>query len=287
MLEIRHRLLLIVLVLFTGCNIFSPLHSPGSSDDPDELISDAEDALIEGDYREAMRVMEKALRIAPNNDRVRYFHALVTTKFYRIDLLDIIDIFEADDTGDVVDTTAERVLFLSDAELSDLYSAYRVVSSDLSPLVSKLCRTGREISGLAETDDVLLSYGIAEILIAMLQVIDNDTTDCEFSPDERVVISKTDDGYDIELEDPGLSSAVKDSLVDEAIERGWDHFVAGRASFFAYYQFVVNNIIWTNGVGNPPAPLPEPVDTNTVAGSMASFVNDGVQELYEEKEDLN
>jgi hypothetical protein len=131
-----------------------------------------------------------------------------------------------------------------------------------------------------------MSYGIGQTLVGMLRVLDNDDTENEFSLDERVLIEKAEDSYHISIDDDDLSEAERDMIIDESLDRSWQHFIQGRRGFFYYYQFVVNEVIWTGGVEDPPAPLPEVINTGSVVGSMAEFVDEGVRALYDEKEDI-
>ena len=289
---VHGRLVLIITVLtvacfLAGCNVFSPFHSSGSSDNVDDLISDTYEALDEEKYDKAMKIMDRAMQIAPNDTHVRYLHAVTTVKSRDIDLLDVVEIFQPADDGSLpVDEDNERLLFLSGAELSNLFAAFIVVSADLRPLVNKIRTTGRELSKIRESDDVLMSYGISETLVGMLRVLDNDETENEFSLDDRIVFEKTDDSYEIRIDDSLLDEVERDMIIDEAVNRAWAHFVEGRQAFFCYYQFAVEENIWTGAIADPPAPLPAPVDTESVIGEMTDFVDEGVRALYDEKEDL-
>jgi hypothetical protein len=282
----RVTILATLLACAIGCSVFEPFHTPGSSDDVDVLLSDSYEALDKGHYDKAMTIMDKAMGIAPNDPRVRYLHAVTAVKARDIDMYDVVAFVQPADGGFSVDSTSERVLFMSDAELENLYEAFRIVSADLKPLVEGLTQSGREYKELRETDDVFMSYGVAETIVGMLRVIDNDDTASEFSPDRRLIITKTPVSFDIGIEDIFLPPAELDQIVDTAIERSWDHFVQGRRALFLYYQFVVNEVIWTQPVSDPPERLPEQLDTGNTVGAMVDFVDDLVRMLYEEKEDL-
>jgi hypothetical protein len=285
----RSTLLLAAVVttlLLSSCNVFEPFHTPGTSGDVEDLLSDANDALDKGQYQKALSIMDKAMSLKPDDPRVRYLHAVSTVKSHDIDMLDVLDILQPSDGEAPVGVDGERVLLMSNAELVDLFYAFRVVSVDLAPLVAEMAATGRELPTLRESDDVFLSYGVSETLVGMLRVLDNDDTETEFSVDERLVIQKRSDGYDISARDILLTPGEQDAIVDAAIERTWDRFVRGRHAFFCYYQFVINEVVWTESMTAPPDPLPRPVDTGTAVGEMVVFVDNGVTALYEEKEDL-
>lgn len=281
---LRAALALVCVAALGACNIFSPFHTPGASDNVDDLVSDAREALDEENYTQALVYMDKAMRIDPGDPRVRYLHAVATVKVHGIDLIDIVEIFQPGEGQTIV--SGDRVLFLSGAELGNLFAAFSVVRTDLEPLVNRMVGTGRELSKIRESDDVLMSYGISETLLGMLRILDNDDTPGEFTLDDRVVIEKTDTEYVISLDASIVDPFERDRIVDAAIEYGWPHLVAGRAAFYLYYQFVINRRIWTDGVPAPPMTLPQPVDRATVVGDMADFVDEGVRALYDEKEDL-
>lgn len=274
------------LLCSSGCNVFEPFHTPGSSDDPDDLLYDARRALDDGRYRRAMEIMDRALGIAPEEPRVRYLHAVVTVRVNGVDMLDVLEILEPGDDNLPVGGSNERVLAESEEDLRGLFDTFRTVSVDLAPLVEKLSSTGRPPRGITETGDLLMSYGISETILGMLRVIDNDDTAEEFSTDERIVIARSPGAYDIDIYDVVMTPQEVDDLIDGAIGRAWPHFVRGRASLFRYYQFAVGRVVWTAPVDDPPAPYPETVDTGTVIGEIADFVDENARTLYEEKEDI-
>lgn len=268
----------------SGCNVFEPFHTPGESENVEDLLSDAQAAMNEGYYTKAMGIMDKAMSIAPNDPRVRYRHAVAAVKVHDVDMLDVLDILQPADKEFPVDAAGERVLLMTDAELDGMYAAFRIVSADLRPVLAEIVESGAELNGLRQTDDVMLSYGVSETILGMLRVLDNDDTEQEFSLDERLVITKTSDAYDIKVEDLLLTPAERDMIIDTAIERSWGHFVGGRRAFFRYHQFVTNDLVWTAPVPDPPAPFPDPPGENA-SGQMARFIDDGVMALYDEKED--
>jgi hypothetical protein len=278
--------LVIALLALGGCSIFEPFHTSGSSNNVEDLLGDARNALDEGHYDKAMAIMDKAMGIAPMDPRVRYVHAVSAVKSSDIDMLDVVEILQPQDGNLPVDAAGERVLIMSDAELENLYDAFQVVSADLEPLVEEIAAKGRELPGLRDTEDVFMSYGVSETIVGMLRVLDNDETDSEFSPDDRLVIVKFPKSYDIRVEDLVMSEAERDFVIDQAIERTWDRFVKGRRAFFLYYQFAVNGVVWTHEVPEPPDQFPRAIDTGNTVGSMVDFVDDGVLALYQEKEDL-
>lgn len=276
----------IVLLVVAGCSIFEPFHTSGSSDDVDVLLSDAQNAIDEGHYDKAMTIMDKAMGIDPSDPRVRYLHAATTVKVHDIDMLDVVEILQPQDGGFPVDRAGERVLLMSNAELENLFNAFQIVSNDLAPLVDEMAASGRELALLRDTEDVLMSYGVSETIVGMLRVLDNDDTEDRFTPDDRLIIVKSPDAYDIRVEDLVMTEAERDAVIDLAIERTWDRFVKGRQVFFMYYQFAVNGVLWTQDISEPPSVLPEPIDTDSAVGSIVDFVDVGVTALYQEKEDL-
>ncbi len=267
----------------SGCNLFSSLHEPGSSSNVDNLISDALEALDEDEAGEALRIMDRAKSSYPNDDRVRYYHAVAVVAANDIDLLSIITLFEP--AEDQIQND-ERLLFLSSDELENLFVTFNVVREDLAPLVAKMTHTGRDLAKLPADDDVFLSHGVAETLIGMLRLLDNDDTPNEFSLDDRVVIEKTEDGYTVYIDDALLTREQRDEIVDEAIDANWNHFLDGRAALYQYYHFLNTGQVWTTGVSAPPSPLPGVAADNSAVAEMVDFVDQGVRELYLEKEDL-
>jgi hypothetical protein len=271
-------------VFLAGCNVFEPFHTPGASDNVDDLLSDAHASLEEGRYARALEIMDKAKGIAPNDPRVRYLHAVSAVKAHDVDMLDVLDILQPANKEYPVDAAGERVLLMTNAELEDLYAAFLMVSEDLQPLIADMLSTGEELRRIRESEDVFLSYGVSETILGMLRVLDNDDTVREFSLDERLIITKTPDAFELKIQDILLTPFERDEIVDAAIDRSWEYFLRGRRSLFCYFQFVTNEVIWMDPVEDPPSPLPEETD-DSVTGEMVEFVNEGIMALYEEKED--
>jgi len=280
----RAALVLLLILLLAGCNVFEPFHTPGSSENVDDLLSDAHDSLDKQDYRKALEIMDKALSIAPDDPRVRYLHAVAAVRAFDVDMLDVLDILQPADKQFPVDTAGKRVLLMTNAELANMFAAFRIVSSDLQPLMTAMITSGAELQNVRESEDVFLSYGVSETLLGMLRVLDNDDTAYEFSLDERIIITKTPDAFELTVEDIMITVLERDQIIDASINRSWDYFLRGRHALFCYYQFVANELIWDEPLAPPPAPLPEAMD-DSAAGQMVRFVDDGVTALYYEKED--
>jgi hypothetical protein len=280
----RTILVLLLTVCLAGCNVFEPFHTPGSSKNVDDLLSDAHDSLDKKDYRKALKIMDKAMTIAPDDPRVRYLHAVATVRAYDVDMLDVLDILQPADKDYPVDTAGKRVLLMTNAELENMFDAFQIVSEDLEPIMTAILNSGAELRNVRESEDIFLSYGVSETLLGMLRVLDNDDTDHEFSLDERIIITKTPDAFELTVEDILITLAERDQIIDAAIDRSWDWFLRGRHALFCYYQFVANEVIWSEPLAPPPAPLPEAMD-DSVTGDMVRFVDDGVMALYYEKED--
>jgi hypothetical protein len=274
------------LLLLSGCNIFEPFHAPGSGENPEDLLYDVQRSMNDGDYGRALVIADRAIALAPDDPRVRYVHAVVVVRAKNVDMLDILEILEPGEDNLPVGGSNGRVLAESEEDLKNLFDTFRIVSADLQPLVEKFAATGREFRKLEETGDVFLSYGVSETILGMLRVIDNDDTETEFSTDERIVLIKSPDSYDVDIDDVLMTPQEVDDLIDTAIDRSWKHFLNGRSAFFLYYQYVLNEIIWTSGISDPPETYPETIDTDTNIGEILKFVDDNAKTLFDEKEDV-
>ena len=85
----RTALLLLFLAgpLVAGCNIFEGFSEPGTSDDPEVLIEDADLALQQGQPQKALAYLEKAVERDPNHARARAKLAVVQLQAHDIDVL--------------------------------------------------------------------------------------------------------------------------------------------------------------------------------------------------------
>ena len=84
-----------------GCNLFSPFHSEGSSDDPEALLSDARGALRDGRPQDALNMLDRAkTRLGPNpainstSAQVFYFHAVATVRANNVSFQSFIDMMQ-------------------------------------------------------------------------------------------------------------------------------------------------------------------------------------------------
>jgi tetratricopeptide (TPR) repeat protein len=91
-----HLLLMVVSMLFmsAGCNVFEPFYSEGASDNPDVLLDDARYALMNGDPDKAVSILEKAYAIDSTNTEVRVELASALFQANGIDLLMMKDLAE-------------------------------------------------------------------------------------------------------------------------------------------------------------------------------------------------
>ncbi len=290
--------LLALLVLVAGCNVYEPFHQEGGSDDPAKLLADAKVALANGEPQKALDLLDRAIALAPDDPQIRYYHAVAIIRVNDIDFLTFFDALGNVNLGEApAGKKAVASLFsaqdgillfdLSEEDLDRMFRAFQRVEVDLSPVALGLIQGRYALDEVPFADDVYLSNGISTLVVAMLSILDADSTDARFTMDPRLKIERVDGGgYQVSAEDSNKTASELDDEIDALINWQWPRFLGSLENFWRYYHLTQLGSLPSQALAPPPAPLPlKPNDSP--AGVILEAVHDGVVALYREKEDLN
>lgn len=276
---------LAVAMVFWGCNIFSPFHSDGSSDDPAVLLSEARSALREGRDKEALSMLDRAMaKITPSTPAdqtaaIRYFHAVATVRVNNVSFQSFIDMMQGGDGG-AGEGEEIRLFNFNERELTMMLKTFQKVKADLTPVVQALSNGSLTAAQFPYTDDAFLSCGVASLVSGFITMMDKDHNPANgFKLDTRVLIEKINDAYQVALDDPTQASqAIHDELVSIA-KQSYSQLEEG---FEYLWQYYYTTTFGKPARGKPPVPpalLPDDM-RSTPSGAFIQIVHTGMSALY-------
>ncbi len=278
---------LAVAMLFWSCNIFSPFHSDGSSDDPAVLLSEARSALREGREKEALNMLDRAMaKITPSTPAdqaaaIRYFHAVATVRVNNISFQTFIDMMQTvDGGGSPSPQEGIRLFNYAERELAVMLKVFLTVRADLTPVVQALSNGSLTTAQFPYADDAFLSCGVASLVSGFITMMDKDHNPANgFKLDTRVLLEKLNDAYQVALNDPTQASqAIHDELVSIA-QQSYSQLEDGFEYLWQYYNTTTFGKPAKGKPPVPPAPLPDNI-RSTPSGVFIQIVHTGMSALY-------
>ena len=287
----KARLALIVAVAaslaFWGCNLFSPFHSEGSSDDPQVLLEEARAALRDNRPKDALALLDRAMQSAPQNYNVRYFHAVATVRANNVSFSSFINMMQdaggtsgLPKTGVLPGPNGEVDLFdFPEAELRRLLQIFQTVNIDLEPVVQGLIDGTIDPADFPYADDAFLSCGVAALVSGFILMLDNDhdpTTGFNF--DSRIAIKKIEDTYQVFIDDPDQAQEQIEQEIKQLICTVYPWLEDGLKCLWQYYNYATFGQYSSNDGPVPPAPLPARIQ-DTPSGMFFKIVHTGLSAL--------
>ena len=276
---------LAVAMLFWGCNIFSPVHSDGSSDDPAVLLSEARSALREGRDKEALRMLDRALtQITPSTPAdqaagICYFHAVATVRVSKVSFQSFIDMMQGVDGGIGVGGGI-RLFNFKEGELTMMLKTFQTVKTDLTPVVQALSKGTLTTAQFAYADDAFLSCGVASLVSGFITMLDKDHNPANgFKLDPRVLIEKINDAYQIFLDDPTQAAQAIQAELVSITRQAYPQLEDGFNYLWQYYNLTTFGRPAKGEPPIPPAPLPNNM-RSTPSGVFIQIVHSGMGSLY-------
>jgi nitrogen fixation-related uncharacterized protein len=295
------RLLLVssVALLCVGCNIFSWTHDDGASDDPERLLEDAEDALLNRDWDDALQFAVKGIEKDPGLEfpRLRYVAAQAVLARAGISISSYLNAFTNQTVRAKGSADGRRLVVRDDLlnltleELQAIASACPQAVAYLRELVEGLENgtiTNADLAGARF--DVDVGFAVGSLLTAFVTILDADqdlTNGFERSDDIRIVTEESG-GYDIVYTGTQpRDEFISNTLVCPLWSRPPDA-VPGFASIMEALEGVYDAYLVAKGadtttdIGCGPALGDKPldIDTDIIVGQMLDFVYDGVAELF-------
>ncbi len=276
-----------------GCNLFSPFHSEGSSDDPEVLLNDARGALRDGRPQDALNLLDRAKnKLGPNppmntqSAQIFYFHAVATARANDISFQSFIDMMQAasglakgnTSPGAVQD---EIVLFdFNEQGLANLLRVFSIVQADLQPVVEALTNGTLTSSQFPYADDAYLSCGVASLVDGFILMLDDDHDPTNgFRLDSRLSIRKLDDTYQLLLSDPQKTVEQIRQETIAIVKISYPLLASGLECLWHYYNWSTFGKL-KGDAPQPPAPLPATLQ-QTASGIFFQVVHLGLSALYQ------
>ncbi len=155
-------MLITVLAVFTaGCNIFD-----FASDVEKTPTEKAEDAIRDGDYSEAKKILADAVKDSTDSYAL-YLDAKATLLASGVDIFEIVELVEGQDAVNGQNLgILEKIDSLSDEEKTDWYRANVEVSANLSKIFNG------ETVGPFKPGDIALGYTVSSLMSGVLGIRD-------------------------------------------------------------------------------------------------------------------
>lgn len=280
---------------FWGCNLFSPFHSEGSSDDPETLLSDARAALQDGRPQDALNLLDRAKSKLPANAptttgeaEILYFHAVATARANNISFQQFIDMMQATSggsmgkSGDPVHSPQDEIILFDfdEQDLADLLRIFSTVQVDLLPVVQALRNGTLPPDQFIHADDTYLSCGVAALVAGFVLMLDQDHNAATgFKLDARLSVKKLDDTYQLLMTDPLQTAQQIQQEVKAIICAAYPTLEDGLECLWHYYNWTTFGKLATGDAPVPPASLPARV-RDTASGIFLQIVHAGLTALY-------
>lgn len=276
-----------LVLVVSGCNIFSWTHDEGSSDDPEVLLQDAEDALLDREYDKALQYAEKGIAQDPSIGvpRLRYVAAQAVLGRGGISIASFLNAF-TNQSGQPKPGTrtaggSYQLLNLSLAELQEIArscpAAVRFLSEILQALEEGRVRP-EDLSDILF--DVNVGVGVGQLLTAFVTILDGDQDLSNgFTPTELVRL---------EADETGGYRIVYTGPEDPVTYVRCNLWCPLRVLFCSALEGIHDAYSTAKGLppddlcsGNGPVrPKPQLIDTEFVIGQVLDFTYDGVASLY-------
>ena len=261
--------LILLLPIFMGCNIFSGLNS--ESDDAGSLLEQGKAALQNGENDKALAYLEEAKMKDPNNYDILYFHSIATARVNDIEFTTFIETFqEAGQTNvsnkgmytlnQVFSTENDTLFNLSVDKLQGLLTTFLVVNSNLQIIGDAIESGELTVEEFPYIEDVLVSRGLAAMVANMILLIDTDGQGPEFVLDERFLLQRVEEAYQLVFVGDATSGVDLQAEITNRIMRQWPGIEAGIRSLYLYYA-------WTQ-CGALPLPENMPQIPGTITPSL-------------------
>ncbi|KAA3656121.1 MAG: hypothetical protein DWQ10_16135, partial [Calditrichaeota bacterium] len=215
----------------------------------------------------ALEYPEDAKMKDPDNYDILYFHSVATARVNDIEFTTFIETFqEAGQTStaskgmatlnQVFSAENDTLFNLSVEQLQGLLQTFLVVNANLQTIGDAIESGELTVSEFPYIEDVLLSRGLAAMVANMILLIDTDGEGPEFVLDERFLLQRIDEAYQLVFVGDASSGIDFQMEIANRISRQWPGIEAGIRSLYLYYA-------WTQC-----GALPEPGDMPQIPGTI-------------------
>jgi hypothetical protein len=284
----RYVFLVLLLLVAGGCNLFSPFHDEGKSDDLEDIIGDVQAALERGEPDKAYQYATDGIKKYPTSVTLHYLGAVARVQVADIGFADFASMLRSADGDDdepysllplgrgaVADTDTVFFLDLSQEDLERIAggfnTSYALLDSALALIAGGLAAE-EEIEDLGS--DIELGFGISALLKAMLTVIDQDHDISVFELDPSIKIYETDEGW-------GFRAGADPDVICPAME----YLLEAEKAIYQHYRSVADPDAPADIFAECPAcrdqltdywPAEYMIDDGALSGEFFANVHNGI-----------
>lgn len=285
-------LLILALFVIGGCNLFSPFHDEGGSDNLEDIIGDVEAALERGEPGKAYEYATDGIKKFPKSVTLHYLGAVAVVQDAEIGFADFASMVRSD--GDEGESFLDPLCLTAPAQGDTAFFFDKVSPNDLEAmaeafntsyglledavrLIEAKEATPEELADFG--GDIQLGLGISGLLKAIFTVLD-DTHDLDdldgFRLNDAYRAFETEDGW-------GFSATVVEDVVCDA--RPWLRIA--EEALYDHYRSITGDEL-------PPDLLEDnldqytysvdwvgrKIDEGTLTGEIFASVHNGIVDLY-------
>jgi hypothetical protein len=273
-----------------GCNLFSPFHDEGKSDNLDDIIGDVEAALERGEPDKAYEYAVDGIEKYPTSVTLHYLGAVAAVQDAEIGFADFASMVRSSDSGEpylallrpYAPAVGETTFFFEDVSPEDLANMADAFNTSYGLLEAAVELIGEGQSTPEELGDfegdIQLGLGISGLLKAILTVLDDDHDLANgFDLNPAIAAFKTESGWE-------FTAAVIPEVVCDAMP--W--LRVAEEALYDHYKSVVGgdmpedipignlNVYTYSGSWEGPA-----IDDGMLTGEIFASVHNGIVDFYD------
>ena len=283
-------LLLVVVLLLGGCNLFSPFYDEGKAESLDDTIGDVQAALERGEPDQAFKYALDGIEKYPESVTLHYLGAVAKVQTADVNFTDFASMIR-DDDGDGGYSASPRLplgrglavgdttffLDLSPDELAAMAAAFDTSYAFLKAAVDLIEAGEATDEELQEFGgDIHLGLGVAGLLKAVLTVIDvNHNLSDGFELHPTIRAYETPDGW-------GFTAILDPAVVCDAMP--W--LRVAQEALYDHYRSVVGGAELPEDIPGSLVYVRLPwitpnIDDGTLTGEIFAAVHNGIADFHD------
>lgn len=288
----KYILLMLAVLVAGGCNLFSPFHDEGGSDNLDDIIGDVEAALERGEPDKAYQYAVEGIEKYPNSVSLHYLGAVAAVQDAEIGFADFASMVRSGDEDDGEPYVAmlrawspaqgETTFFFEDLSPEDLEAMAEAFNTSYGLLEAaiQLIEDGEVTpEELADFEsDTRLGLGVSGLLKAVLTVLDQDHDLANgFSLDPSIDVFETESGwwFTATVDREVVCAAMPSLLVAE--EALYDHYREISGEEMPEDILEANSSVYTDS----ESWVGPRIDDGMLSGEMFAAVHNGKVDFFE------
>ncbi|HVP58467.1 MAG TPA: hypothetical protein VMU02_10240 [bacterium] len=287
----RFTVLILLVLLAGGCNLFSPFYDEGKSNDRDDIIGDVQAALERGEPDKAYEYASRGIEKYPGCASLYYLGAVAKVQSSDVGFTDFASMLRSENKGQggyaaalsafqrgLAQGDTTWFLDLSPDDLARMAGAFSVSYDYLDSVLTIIARPGGATKEEIEQfqGDSQLGLGISGLMKTMLTVLDQD-----HNLDNGFVLSPTIRAFRTATGGWSFTATLDPAVICGA----WDWLETGQEALYDHYRTVVGGTlpedIPTNYLYVHVEDWTDPqIDTGTLSGEFFESVHDGMVDFH-------